>query len=101
MVFLPNLTTKAYFKAKIYIFLTFMLCVDQLKTTLQSLTGPVQGFPCVVFPHREKSVFITGFPGDVNRFFPVRITTQRKPCFHYRDGFAVWDKNLEIYTLPL
>ena len=51
-------------------------------------TGPEQGFPCVVFPYREKPVFITGFPGDKNRFFPVRKTTQGKPCFHYRDGFA-------------
>jgi hypothetical protein len=38
-------------------------------------TGPEQGFPCVVFPHREKHVFITGFPGDENRIFPVRKTT--------------------------
>ena len=38
-------------------------------------TGPEQGFPCVVFPHREKLVFNTGFPGDENRFFPVRNTT--------------------------
>jgi hypothetical protein len=53
-------------------------------------TGPEQGFPCVVFPHREKPVFITGFPGDVNRIFPVRKTTQGKSCFHYRDGFAVY-----------
>ena len=30
-------------------------------------TGPEQGFPCVLFPHREKPVFITGFPGDENR----------------------------------
>jgi hypothetical protein len=52
-------------------------------------TGPVQGFPYVVFPHREKPVFITGFPGDENRFFLVRKTTKGKPCFHYRDGFAV------------
>jgi hypothetical protein len=52
-------------------------------------TGPEHGFPCVVFPHREKPVFITGFPGDENRFFPVKKTTQGKPCFHYRDGFAV------------
>ena len=42
-------------------------------------TGPEQGFPFVVFPHREKPVFITGFPGDKNRFFPVRNTTQGKP----------------------
>ena len=53
-------------------------------------TGPEQGFPCVVFPHREKPVFIVGFPVDENRFFPVGNTTQGKPCFHYRDGFAVW-----------
>ena len=39
--------------------------------------------------HREKPVFIAGFPVDENRFFPVGNTTQGKPCFHYRDGFAV------------
>ena len=55
------------------------------------MAGPEQGFPCVVFPHREKPVFITGFLGDENRFFPVRKTTQGKPCSHYRDGFAVQD----------
>ena len=53
-------------------------------------TGPEQGFPCVVFPHREKPVFIAGFPVDENRFFPVGNTTQGKTCFHYRDGFAVY-----------
>ena len=52
-------------------------------------TEPEQGFPCVVFPHREKPVFIAGFPVDENRFFPVGNTTQGNPCFHYRDGFAV------------
>ena len=53
-------------------------------------TGPEQGFPSVLFPHRENPVFITGFPGDANRFFPVRKSTQGKPCFQYRDGFAVY-----------
>ena len=53
-------------------------------------TWPEQGFPCVVFSLKEKPVFITGFPGDENRFFPVRKSTQGKPCFHYRDGFAMW-----------
>jgi hypothetical protein len=52
-------------------------------------TRPDQGFPCVFYPHREKPVFIMVFPGDENRFFPVRKTTKGKPCFHYRDGFAV------------
>ena len=55
-------------------------------------TGPEQGFPCVVFPHREKPVFNTGFPGDENRFFPVGKNAQRKPCFLYRDGFAVLNR---------
>ena len=53
-------------------------------------TGSEQGFPCVVFPHRENPVFIAGFPVDENRFFPVGNTTQGKPCFHYRLGFAVY-----------
>ena len=63
----------------------------EVDIALQSHTGPEQGFPCVVFPHREKPVFNTGFPGDENRFFPVRNTTQGKPCFHYRDGFEVFN----------
>ena len=45
-------------------------------------TGPEQGFSCVVF--------IEGIPANENRFFLVRKTTQGKPYFHYRDGFAVW-----------
>ena len=52
-------------------------------------TGPVQGFTCALFPHREKPVFITGFPGDENRVFPFGKSTQGNPCFHYRGGFAV------------
>ena len=53
-------------------------------------TGPEQGFPFVLFPNREIPVFITGIPANGNRFFPVRKSTQGKPCFHYRDGFAVY-----------
>ena len=55
----------------------------------RAITGPVQGFPCVLFPHREKPVFITGFPGDENRVFPFGKSTQGNPCFHYTDGFPV------------
>ena len=49
-------------------------------------TGPEQGFPCVVFPHREKPVFISWEPCNENRFFPDGNTTQGKPCSHYRGG---------------
>ena len=52
-------------------------------------TGLEQGFPCVVFPHREKPVFSSWDPCNENRIFPVGNTTQGKPCSHYRDGFAV------------
>ena len=52
-------------------------------------TGSEQGFPCVLFPNREKPVFITGIPANENRFFPVGKSTQGNPCFHYRAGFAV------------
>ena len=58
-------------------------------SALQSHTGPEQGFPSVLFPHREKAVFITGFPDDENRVFPVRKSAEGELCFHYRDGFAV------------
>ena len=52
-------------------------------------TGPEQGFPCVVFPHRENPVFISWDPCNENRYFPDGNTTQGKSCSHYRDGFAV------------
>ena len=29
-------------------------------------------------------------PCNENRFFPVRISSQGKPCFHYRGGFTVY-----------
>ena len=51
-------------------------------------TGPEQGFPCVVFPHRDP-VFSSWDPCNENRIFPVGNTTQGKPCSHCRDGFAV------------
>ena len=41
------------------------------------ITGWKQGFPCEVFPQREKPVFITWTPCNESRF-------------HYRDGFAVY-----------
>ena len=66
-----------------------LLHCNPVQGQYRASTGPEQGFPCVLFPHREKPVFITGFPGDGNRFFPVGKSTQGKPCFHYRDGFAV------------
>ena len=34
-------------------------------------TGPEQGFPGVVFPHRENPVFISCDPCYENMFFPV------------------------------
>ena len=70
----------------------FSVCKGRVLIPLQSRIGPEQGFPCVLFPRRENPGFITGFPGDENRFFPVRNAKQGKPCFHYRDGFAVHKK---------
>ena len=48
-------------------------------------TGTVQGFPCVVFPHREKPVFITEFPGDENSFLPDGNTTHGKTLFSLQE----------------
>jgi hypothetical protein len=36
-----------------------------------------------------------------NRFFPVRKTSQGKPCFHYRDGFAVHNPLFVILLVDL
>ena len=57
--------------------------------TYRASTVPEQGFPCEVFPHREKPFFITGNPFSYCRDFLVRKTLQGKPCFHDREGFAV------------
>ena len=45
-------------------------------------TGPEQGFPCVLFPNREKPVFISWDPCNENRVFPVYFFSQGKTCFH-------------------
>ena len=55
------------------------------------------GFSLQVFPNREKLVFITGIPANETRFFPVGKNLQGKPCFHYRDGFAVCLKLRSVF----
>ena len=66
------------------------------------------GFSLCSISNRENPVFITGIPANGNRFFPVRKSIQRKPCFHYRDGFAVEAlamtltfKKMHVYTRNL
>ena len=39
-------------------FLSYQKCYEY--NTAISFKGPEQGIPCVVFPHREKPVLITG-----------------------------------------
>ena len=61
--------------------------------TLQSRTGPVQGqnrdFP-VYFFHTGKNLFsLQGSKVMKTDFSLYGNTIQGKPCFHYRDGFAV------------
>ena len=63
--------------------LRISFCSPSTAISYRIITG------CEVFPHREKPVFITRNPCNENRLFPVRKTSQGKPCFHYRDGFAV------------
>ena len=36
-----------------------------------------------------------------HRFFPVRISSQGKSCFHYRDGFAVQSFHSQIKNLVI
>ena len=73
-----------------YVFPGFQQIPCYTAIPYRARTGPEQGFPCVVFPHKDKPVFIAGFPVDEKRFFPVGNSTQGKPCFHYRNGFAVY-----------
>ena len=81
---------------------TYYIKVSYCSTAIpyRASTGPEQGIPCVVFPHRENPVFIAGFPVDENRVFPVGNTKQGKPCFHYRDGFAVSSLNHYFFIYP-
>ena len=79
----------------------FSVCKGRVLIPLQSRIGPEQGFPCVLFPRRENPGFITGFPGDENRFFPVRKSTQGNPCFRYRDEFAVSHVETQIVETGL
>ena len=62
------------------------------------MQGQNRVFPVQYF-HTEKNLFSIVFLGDENRFFPVRNTTQGKPCFHYRDGFAVQENILTINSM--
>ena len=61
-------------------------------------TGPEQGFPCVVFPHREKPVFISWEPCNGNRFFPDGNTTQGKPSLQGRGLQCVLFKDKKFYS---
>ena len=46
----------------------------------------LQTHPCF---HYRDTCNENRVPCNENRFFPVRKTSQRKPCFHYMYGFAV------------
>jgi hypothetical protein len=75
--FVTKIVLTSYCEKKL---LEFEAVSREFANLLRSLhCNPVQG------QYRAR----TGFPGDENRVFSVRNTTQGKPCFHYRDGFAV------------
>ena len=59
--------------------------------TYRASTGPEQSFPRVVFPHREKPFFNTGFPGDENRFFLLETLHRESPVFITGMGLQ-WQK---------
>ena len=83
------------------------LCYTYFKCTAiphRAITGPEQGFPCVVFLHREKPVFIAGFLVDENRFFPVGNTSYQLniswPFLSSKSDFPVF-KTLERHLFSL
>ena len=77
------------FLSNVFFFLVLFLCIRCTAIPYRVITRWKLGFPCEVFPHRENPVFFTWNPCNENRRFTVRKTSQGKPCFHYRDGFAV------------
>ena len=63
-------------------------------------TGPEQGFPCVVFPHREKPVFSSWDPCNVYLVFPTGkilfITGMGLQCILFTFHRRAWKKTCEI-----
>ena len=58
------------------------VCWQHTAIPYRASTGPDQGFPCVVFPHREKPVFISWDLCNENRVFSQRKTIHREnPVF--------------------
>ena len=80
-----NIFYKSY-QSLWYVYLIRGRLLEELPA-LQSLTESLQGenrvFP-VKFSHTGKWI-----PCNENRLFPVKKTLKGKPCFHYRNGFAV------------
>ena len=70
-----------------YLFIWYFLCIH-----CKPIPVMKTGFPLYSISHREKPVFITGIPAmrtGLPVMKTVRKSSQGKPCFHYRDGFAV------------
>ena len=62
--------------------------------------GPEQGFPCVVFPHREKPVLSSWDPYNENRIFPVGNTTSTGKTLFSLQGWICSDAEiLEVFLL--
>ena len=60
-------------------------------------TGPEQRFPCVLFPNREKPVFISWDPCNEKRFFLLGKVHRENPVFITGMGLqCTWFLN-ELY----
>ena len=60
-------------------------------------TGPEQGFPCVVFPHREKPVFISCDPSYEIGFSLLEILHRENPVLITGMGLQCSDAYSILY----
>ena len=81
------------------IFLSLTMTLFSEKIHCKPIPIMKTGISLCSISSREKPVFINWEPCNENRLLPVRKTSQGKPCFHYRDGFAVHDKIFVIFII--
>ena len=90
-VFLPWVLCALYqHYTGIFRYVPCLGCLVQLVLTAYLKTRPSMHWPMIIRRYNEILTTLQTHSCNENKFFPVRISSQGKPCFHYRDGFAVY-----------
>ena len=73
-------TRDCHFRAQQNFYLIYLKLVFTA-IPYRASTGPEKGFPCVVFPHREKPVFLAWIPVMKTGFSLLEILRRENPVF--------------------